>query len=834
MRDELFDFQKDACYQLRAKLAVARSLASVDNPQVVSFSAPTGSGKTVILVQLFEEIFYGQHEFPAQPDAIILWISDLPELNEQTRRKIEAKSDRIRVSQLVTIDSSYDAEYLAGGHVYFLNTQKLGSDKILTQHGDGREYTIWETLTNTALSFSGKFYVVIDEAHRGMNYRNQQQIEEARTIMQRFLLGSREHGLSPMPIVIGVSATPTRFESLLSGTTHTVHKVYVGPEEVRESGLLKDRILIHHPGTSSQVGMTLLGEAVHRWMDMQRRWARYCKDEGEGIVKPVLVIQVEDKSESTPTKTDLDAILETVENAIGRALREDEVRHCFSDTGQMQIGGRKVSYIEPSRIQDDPDIGIVFFKMNLSTGWDCPRAEVMMSFRNAQDYTYIAQLLGRMVRTPLARRIERDAALNDVHLFLPYYDADTVSKVISALRNAEDVPPSEAGLGNELVTLTRRNGTDEVFEALKSLVTYRVDKVRKQSALSRLVGLARGLVYDKIDENALREVKIKIISKIDEEVERLKDEGVFDDLCQQIVGTEFRTIVVEHGMMVSEGGEYSVELVLTDIERRFKEAGQRLGNGLHVEYWKAHSDDDHVTSKLKVIIITQDYQAMKNIEDFTEVEFNRLYQAHKRRIADLREQRRRKYERLALSGSSCEPIPWILPESISLTRSPNSKAYDKHLYVEADGQFRIELGTWEKEVLEIELRRPSTRFWLRNVDRKPWALEIPYRVGADTRSMYPDLVIIHQGVGGYEFDILEPHDPSRKDNISKILGLAEFAQENWHLFRRIELIRKMRGADGVERYYGIDVADEALRRRVLEMTSNAQLDTLFEDAARPL
>ena len=46
----------------------------------------------------------------------------------------------------------------------------------------------------------------------------------------------------------------------------------------------------------------------------------------------------------------------------------------------------------------------MFFKMALSTGWDCPRAEVMMSFRRAEDHTYIAQLLGRMVRTPLARR----------------------------------------------------------------------------------------------------------------------------------------------------------------------------------------------------------------------------------------------------------------------------------------------------------------------------------------------------------------------------------------------------------------------------------------------
>ena len=57
------------------------------------------------------------------------------------------------------------------------------------------------------------------------------------------------------------------------------------------------------------------------------------------------------------------------------------------------------------RERDDRNIKVVFFKENLSTGWDCPRAETMMSFRRATDSTYIAQLLGRMIRTPMQMRI---------------------------------------------------------------------------------------------------------------------------------------------------------------------------------------------------------------------------------------------------------------------------------------------------------------------------------------------------------------------------------------------------------------------------------------------
>ena len=61
----------------------------------------------------------------------------------------------------------------------------------------------------------------------------------------------------------------------------------------------------------------------------------------------------------------------------------------------------------------------------------------MMSFRRAVDATYIAQLLGRMVRTPLQRRVESDESLNDVHLYLPFFDRDTVENVIAAFKDEE-------------------------------------------------------------------------------------------------------------------------------------------------------------------------------------------------------------------------------------------------------------------------------------------------------------------------------------------------------------------------------------------------------------
>src|SRR5438309_11342818 len=59
----------------------------------------------------------------------------------------------------------------------------------------------------------------------------------------------------------------------------------------------------------------------------------------------------------------------------------------------------------------------------------------MVSFRPAKDRTHITQLLGRMVRTPLARRIPGNDRLNSVDCLLPFFDAKSVDAVADALIN---------------------------------------------------------------------------------------------------------------------------------------------------------------------------------------------------------------------------------------------------------------------------------------------------------------------------------------------------------------------------------------------------------------
>ena len=444
MKETLFPFQQIAVTSLRQASAEALGgYQRTHTPQIVSFTAPTGAGKTIIMSALVEDILFGTDVYPDQQDAIFLWISDSPELNLQSKQKIDLKADRITLQQTVTIEESgFDQEILEDGHIYFLNTQKLSTSSNLCKYGDTRHYTIWDTLRNTIQEKSDRLYVIIDEAHRGMQGRKAGQ---ATTIMQKFIMGDRTNNLPVMPVVIGMSATIQRFNTLAGNTTSTIQRVTVEAEQVRRSGLLKDQIIVNYPEEGATTNeMAILQAATDEWVDKWNHWHQYCYEQHYAYVNPVFVIQVENSNhDSRYSDTDLAECLRKIEARIGKKLQEGEVVHTFGQTASdITINGLDVKYREPSQIADDRKIKIVFFKENLSTGWDCPRAECMMSFRRANDITNIAQLLGRMVRTPMQMHIAVDDSLNNVHLFLPRFNQENVQKVINELQNAEgaDIP----------------------------------------------------------------------------------------------------------------------------------------------------------------------------------------------------------------------------------------------------------------------------------------------------------------------------------------------------------------------------------------------------------
>lgn len=835
MKLELKDFQDAAVDQLIKKLTPAkREVAEGGDRQAVILAAPTGSGKTVITAALIEEILNGSDRMTAESDAVFLWLSDQPMLNEQSKKRIAAASSKLGNHDLVIVDSDFDREMFSGGKLYFLNTQKLGKDKLLTSgKGDKRQYTIWETISNTAKEKGDRFYLIIDEAHRGTKISRNDEANRL-TVMQKFVRGSAGE-IPPIDLILGVSATPQRFQQLIEGQDdRTPRKCEVNPLDVRASGLLKDRIMVFHPNDHYPTDWTMLKAAIQQWKRMGEEWGNYTAAQTLPAVHPALIIQVEDGSSEGLSKTNLDQVIATIEKETG-PLNPAEIAHCFEHDAPITANGVLVRKIDPSRIQEETGIRFVLFKMALTTGWDCPRAEVMMSFRKAQDDTLIAQLIGRMVRTPLARRIEGSEILNSVSLYLPHYDKEGLTRVVNHLKQGDpmELPPTDVEDGAKLVTFKRDTSMTEAFDALADLPTYRVERIRKVSNTRRLMRLSRLLTtMHQVDVSAWDDSKKLVIDTLNAERDRLKAEAsAFDAKVMASGEIIINAVTVEQGTWKETHGQtITVPLDEKNIEDLFNRAGQRLGEGLHLDYWQSHYDEDEADdmpnrSRLELFLVLQDEKAWKALEKACGDRCEALLKSNKSAIKKLTTAEQEEYNKVQEVAKDPEALAFLPPAEIMLSVDSSDPAYRKyahHLYIDGSGHLVAQLNTWEHAVVTAELARDDVIGWLRNIERKPWALALPYEMGGEQRPMYPDFLVLRRDSKGIEVDILEPHSPALTDSYAKAKGLAQFAAKHAMQFGRIELIRL--DGSAIKR---LDLSEAETRKRVLAVDSNAGLDLVF-------
>lgn len=829
MKFELKDYQDAAAAKVLAGLRRgSRDWADPSDREhaAVSLSAATGAGKTVIAAAVIERMWFGDPDTDAAPNprATFLWLTDDPNLNAQTRKKILEASDRIQPGQLVTIDDGFDQPAFDPGKVYFLNTQKLGRATNFVKRREGvRKHPLWETVSGTVSDHGDQFYLVVDEAHRGTGTRSKEQTTNA----ARLIHGAA--GLVPAaPVVWGISATPERFITSVktANPARTLREVEVEVADVRESGLLKDTISIQFRGEAQTMTSTLVAAAVEDIVKMSAAWRTYTDAEGEPDVRPIIVVQIPD--EKTMDTDEVGAVIDICREDWPELAGDGAVRHSLGDHNTVKMGSHAVPYIAPQDIQDNQRVRMVIAKEALTTGWDCPRAETMVSLRTARDLTYIAQLVGRMVRQPLARRVEADDRLNRVQLFLPHFDEKAVKQVVAHLAGDPDSPAAASDVEINTVDVGRNPTLPaSVFAAFEALPSYLVPGLLHRSQVARLNKLAALLARDALVIEAISNAKAYLIGVLEGERARLDADGKLASLVADVETATVGMLETQvHSGVAATTGEQTIAISGRDLDVAMAAAGRAFRDGLADDYW-AHlvgKGADPFDAKVLVVALSWDQTTRDKVEQDAEARVRQWLTTHGAAIGTRSEDRRARYQQVRAASRKPEKVGLALKNSRTMPREGTT--YPKHFYSDAAGNFVPNAKGWEAVVLDTELGRPDTVAWYRNPVGGAAALRVPYPSGAPSgfSPMYPDFVFFTEHDDGtVRASIVDPHGHHLADAGPKLRGLAAYAKTEAKAFDRI--LSVIKAANG--QFYQLDLADPAVAEALADANSQGEVEAVY-------
>lgn len=855
MKFTLKDYQAEAVKDVLTNLKKAQRRWHQDGDKhAFSLTATTGAGKTVMAAAVFEALFFGNDDYDFEPDpgAVVLWFSDDPSLNEQSRFRLMEASDKLTISDLVTVENTFSREKFRPGKIYFLNTQKLSKNSLLVRGSDSddsgteqdelqprlmpdlRSHTIWDTIQNTIEDPDLTLYLVLDEAHRGMKEGGTPRGDSRPTIVKQLING--KGSVPGIPVVWGISATVDRFNQAISGMQGrgTLPNVIVDSKKVQESGLIKDTINLDVPDETGDFSTILLRRGASKLREISEAWKTYAEQQGEAdTVLPLMLLQVP----NSPDHNEVGAWLKIIFDS-WTALPQNCIANVFGEHKTETFGNYSVPYIAPERVQESNWVRILIAKDAISTGWDCPRAEVMVSFRSASDKTHITQLLGRMVRAPLARRIPGNERLNAVDCLLPHFNETTVQAVVTSLMtggdSGEDIPGRRV-LVNPREMKPNPAIPESVWEKLLSLPSQSLPK-RQARPIKRLTALAHELAADGILADAGKIAHREMHKVLDAAQKRYAD--AIKKARAGVLTVEGKTVKtdVETGTMTFddfiEAADYAV------IEDAYKRAGRVIAADLartYSEYLaeKAPEAEDPEDALIEAHTVVAAIGLVPDIKDYLESEAEKLsnqwltkYRGSIKKLSDERQDVYREIREMSaqpLDVDLARPISWLQPTHIREQDGTEVALprFEKHLLCDEEGLFPDVLNTWELNILRTELHRVDNLAWYRNPNRPSQdSLGIVYKDDNELKVLRFDFLFFAKlDDGSIVIDIVDPHGHHLADSLPKLQGLARYAETHGAAYRRIEAVAELDN----NRYKFLDLKQEEVRAAVLSANSAKSL-----------
>jgi len=342
------------------------------------FKSPTGSGKTFIVTNFIDNL----NDLPNwDQDKAFIWVTFNDNLAIQSKEKFEEYFHNSLRNSLLLVNGIQNGK-LRKNDIIFINWQKLvthsAENRLLRRPSEKtmqkEQGYYWEDFIDNTHKEGRELILIIDEVHKNADTNLAQDIIDY---------------INPK-IILGFSATPEYIPSFPDVKYNRAGYVEVPLENVINEGLIKEKIVSQSKEDldkyiGEDLDKILLKLGLDKRNELKKQFSELSKN-----INPLLLIQI---------PNDDHLLIES-----GQRTKEDIVRHYLSEIGvdinsiAFWFDNKKINL--ENITENDNKIDILLFKQAAGTGWDCPRAHVLVMYRDISSSTFYIQTVGRILRMP--------------------------------------------------------------------------------------------------------------------------------------------------------------------------------------------------------------------------------------------------------------------------------------------------------------------------------------------------------------------------------------------------------------------------------------------------